>query len=464
MSQQQQVGNLKMTPQQQSQITNEILQGNLVKLMFKLSIPSTLGILMFSLNNFLDALFAGQFIGETALAGIALALPLTGIAEGFSRLVGVGSGSVLSQAIGSGNIKTQSKIFGNLMVMGVAIAFAITTLGYSFGEKLIVFMGGSGEVASAGAAYFKTYILGSVFYILAGASSQIIKSEGKIRLSSIFDLIFVIVNIFLNFIFISVFHWGIQGIALATVIAMAVSTIVNLTYFLSGKSSIPVNPKKLAIAIDLLPAILSVGISALIYPVILLVQDFAIFNSISYYGTNNDIAFFGASLKVISLVLIPILGFAQALQPIIGINYGAKNYRRLKKAYLTFAIIGTILLILIWLPLQLSPKTFLGLILPGVNFTEDDVLNFRILSISTPILPLAYFSNTLFQSIGKGKTVLVVLLLRGIILNVPIVLFFSRILGVRGIYYGITFADILFMLIVFVLTFLEFQYLNTLKQ
>ncbi len=452
-----------MTYQKQSQITNEILQGNLVKLTFKLSISSTLGVLIFSLNDFLDALFAGQFIGKTALAGITLALPLTTIVEGFSLLVGVGSGSVLSQAIGSKNIKTQSKIFGNLIVMGVAIAFVITTLGYSFGEKLIVFMGGSGEVASAGTVYFKTYILGSLFYILAGASGQLIKSEGNIRLSTIFAFIYIIVNILLNYTFISVFHWGIQGIALATVIGMAVSTILNLTYFMSGKSSIPVNLKKLAIAIDLLPAILSVGISALFYPVMLLVQDFVVFNSIYYYGTSNDIAFFGATVKVTSLVFIPIIGFAQALQPIIGMNYGAKNHRRLQKAYLTFAIIGTILLLLIWLPLQLYPRKFLSVLLPSVIFTEDDIFNYRILSISTPILPLAFFSNTLFQSIGKGRTVLVVLLLRAMILNVPMVLFFSRISGVKGIYYGMLFADIIFMLIVFVLTFLEFQHLNKLK-
>ena len=452
-----------MTLQKQSQITNEILQGNLVKLMFKLSIPSTLGILMFSLNNFLDALFAGQFIGETALAGITLALPLTGIAEGFSALVGVGSGSVLSQAIGSGNIKNQSKIFGNLVVMGVAIAFVITTLGYSFGEKLIVFMGGSGEVASAGVAYFKTYILGSIFYILAGASSQLIISEGNIRLSAIFDLIFITLNILLNLIFISVFHWGIQGIALATVIAMAVSTLVNLTYFFSGKSSIPVNLKKLAIAIDLIPAILSVGISQLFYPVTMLIQDIVIFNLISYYGKSSDIAFFGATAKVSTFVFIPIIGFSQALQPIIGMNYGAQNYGRIKKAYLTFAIIGTILSILIWLPLQLSPMTFLGIILPGINFTEDDFLNFIILTILIPIWPLAHFSNTLFISIGKGKTVLVVILLRSIILTVPIIIFFSIISGLRGIYYGILFADILFMLIIFVLTILEFHYLSSLK-
>ncbi|MDZ8030967.1 MATE family efflux transporter [Nostoc sp. DedSLP04] len=452
-----------MTSQKQSQITNEILQGNLVKLMFKLSIPSTLGILMLSLNTFIDALFAGRFIGETALAGISLALPFTSIINGFALLVGVGSASVLSRAIGAGDIKTQSKIFSNLIVMSVAISFFITIFGYSFGKELIVLIGGSGEVASEGTKYFKIYILGSLFLIVGEACSRVIKSEGKIRLTTIFDWLFVIVNIFLNYIFTSVFNWGTQGIALATFMAMIVYSFVNLAYFISGKSSIPVNLKKFAIARDLLRAIFSVGISELFYPVTLLIQDLVIFNLISYYGTNSDIAFFGATANVSLLVFIPIIGFAQALQPIIGMNYGAQNYGRIKKAYLTFAIIGTILSMLIWLPLQLIPGKFLAIILPEINFTKDDLLNFIILSISIPIWPLAHFSNTLFLSIGKGKTVLAVILLKSIILTIPMILLFSKISGVRGIYYGILFTDVLFMLIVLLLTILEFKSLSLLQ-
>ncbi|MBD2410507.1 MATE family efflux transporter [Nostoc calcicola FACHB-389] len=452
-----------MISQKQSQITNEILEGNLIKLMFKLSIPSTLGILMLSLNTFIDALFAGRFIGENALAGISLAMPLVGIINGFALSIGVGSASVLSRAIGSGDIKTQSKIFGNLIVMSVVISLFITVIGYCFGEGLILLMGGSGEVALEGTKYFKIYVLGSVFLILAEACSQVIKSEGQIRLTSIFDWLFVFVNIGLNYVFISVFHSGTQGIALATVMAMIVYSIANLAYFIFGKSSIPVNFKKIAIAIDLVRAILSVGISELFYPFAILVQEFVVFNLISDYGTSSDIAFFGATGKVSSFVFIPIIGFAQALQPIIGMNYGAQNHERIKKAYLTFAIIGTFLSIFIWLPLQLFPRTFLGIILPDVNFTDNDLINFIILTILIPIWPLAYFSNTLFLSIGKGKTVLLVILLRSIILTVPLVLFFSRISGVRGIYYGMLVADVLFMIIVFVLTFLEFQSLSSLK-
>jgi putative MATE family efflux protein len=372
----------------------------------------------------------------------------------------VGSASVLSRAIGSGDIKTQSKIFGNLTVMGVVISFFITIICYSFGEELITLMGGNGEVAFAGAEYFKTFMLGSVFYILAVAYSQIIKSEGKIRLAMIFAGIFVIINIILNSIFISVFHWGVQGVALATVIAMVVYSIVNFTYFISGKSSIPVNSKKFVLAIDLLPAILSVGISALLTQVMGLIQSFVVFQSISHYGTHNDIAFFGATLRITALVFIPLNGFTQALQPVLGINYGARNYDRLKKAYLTFFISGTALLTLLWLPLQLSPKTFLGWLLPDVTFTHNDLLNFRILSLLIPIMPFVPLGATLFQSIGKGKTVSIIILLKSIILFIPVVIILSRIMGINGIYYGIVVTDIFVILIALMLTVIEFKHFS----
>ncbi|NMG20296.1 MATE family efflux transporter [Brasilonema bromeliae SPC951] len=452
-----------MTSQKQSQLTNEILQGNLVKLMFKLSIPGILGMLLLGLNIFVDALFAGQLIGETAVAGISLALPLTNILTGFAMLVGVGSASVLSRAIGSFDIKTQSKIFGNLIVMSVVISLVITIISYSFGEELILFMGGSGKVASAGAEYFKTYMLGSVFYILAVASNQIIKSEGKIRIATIFTVIYVIVNIIFNFIFVSVFQWGIQGIALATVLAMVVHSIVNLTYFLSGKSSIPVHPKKFVLAVDLLPAILSVGIPALLTQVMGLVQSSVVFKSISYYGTQNDIAFYGATLTLTSLTYVPLNGFTQALQPVIGINYGAGNYDRLKKAYLTFVNGGITVLTFFWLLLQLSPNTFLGWLLPDVAFTSNDFLNFRILSLLIPIMPLVFLGATLFQSLGKGKIVTIIILLRSLFLFIPLVLILSNLIAVTGIYYGMLMTDILVILIVLILILIKFEHLTKMQ-
>ncbi|MBW4506989.1 MAG: MATE family efflux transporter [Scytonematopsis contorta HA4267-MV1] len=449
-----------MTSQEQSQVTNEILQGSLLKLMFKLSIPSILGILMLSLNSFIDALFAGQLIGENALAGISLALPLIGVVNGFTLVIAVGSASILSRAIGSGDVKTQSKIFGNLTIVVIIVSFIITIIGYKFSKQLILFMGGSGEVSSAGTEYFQVYILGSVFSMLSGAYSQLIRAEGKARLDMIFSWIFVFVNIVLNYIFTKFLHWGVRGIAFATIIAMFIHAVVSFIYFICGKATIPVNYKKLVLEMSLLPNILLVGISELLYPLMELVQSFVVYKSISSYGIGKDIALFGATSQLNSFVYIPLLGFSQALQPIIGMNYGYGNYGRLKRAYLTFAIIATILFILVLLPLQISPKIFLNLLLPNVNFTNNDLLNFRIFTALTPLWPVAIFGNTLFQFIGKGQVVVFVILLRSILLYIPMVLLLSRYFGVTGIYYGIFIADVLFIVFTFILIFMELKYFN----
>ena len=452
-----------MISQKPSQIKDLILHGNLIKLMFKLSIPSILGALLLTLNTFIDALFAGRFIGETALAGISLALPFVFIVQGFADFVGTGSASILSRAIGAKDVKTQSKIFGNLIIIGVVISLFITVIGYGFGNELITLMGGSGAVASEGAKYLKVYVIGAVFFVVGKALGQVISSEGKIRWTTMSMWIFVIANISLNYIFVAVYDGGTAKIALATVIAMIISSMINLAYFIFGKSFIPINLKKLVIAKDLLPGIFSVGIASLLYPVMMLIQQFVVFNSISYYGTSSDIAFFGATAKIIALAFIPAIGLAQALQPVFGMNYGAKQYNRIKQAYLNFTIFGIILLLLIWLPLQLYPKTSLNLILPGINFTENDIFNFRILSILTPVVTLIYFSITLFISLGKGKVVLGLALLRIMILNVPFVFLFSKFFQIRGIYLGLFVADVIFIIILFLLTFLEFINLSKIK-
>jgi putative MATE family efflux protein len=450
-----------MTSQKQSQLTNEILNGNLVKLMFKLSTPGILGMLLIGLNTFLDALFAGRLIGETALAAISLALPLTSIVIGCAMSIGVGSASILSRAIGSGDTKTQSRIFGTLIILSVIISSFITIFGYGFSNKLIAFMGGEGEVAFYGSEYFKTYMLGSVFLVIAVSSSQLIKAEGRIALATLFAGIYVAINAILNPLFVSVFDLGIQGIAWATVISAVVYSFVNCIYFISGKSSISVNPKKFTFAVDLLPAILSVGASVMLMQVIGIVQQIVVFKSIAYYGTDSDIAFAGATIRLYSLVITPLYGFVQALNPVIGMNYGARDYKRIKDAYLIFGIGGTIFLILIWLPLQLDPKMFLSWLIPNFAFTYNDLLNFRLVIFSLPFASFVSCSIALFQSIGNGKMAGFITLLRQLVLFLPILFILPIFFGVNGIYYGFPSVDTLAFVIISLLTWIEFKKIHS---
>lgn len=446
-----------MTKDLQPNITNEILNGNLIKLMFKLSIPGILGMLLIGLNTFVDALCAGQLIGETAFAAISLAIPLTSIVIGCAMSIGVGSASVLSRAIGSGDTKTQSRIFGNLIIISVIISSLLTILGYSFGEELISLMGGKGEVASSGADFFKTYMLSSVFLVIAVSSSQLIKAEGKIALATLFSGIYVIINCILDPIFVRIFNLGIQGIALATVISAIAYCLINCSYFIFGKSSIPVNPKKLTLALDLLPAILSVGGAVMLMQVVGIVQQIVLFKAIAHYGTDSDIAFGGATIRLSALVTAPLYGFVQALNPVIGMNYGARDYKRIKNAYLTFGMGGSIFLILVWIPLQLDPKMFLRWLIPDFNFNYNDLLNFRIANFLLPIGSFTSCSIALFQSIGNGKIVGFITLLKQIILFLPLVLILAILFGVNGIYYSVASVDIVASLIIAFLTWRELR-------
>ncbi|NJN14047.1 MAG: MATE family efflux transporter [Richelia sp. RM2_1_2] len=446
-----------MSTAQQSRITNEILNGNLVAIMFKLSIPGIIGMLLVGLNSFLDALFAGQLIGQNAFAGISLALPLTSIVTGCAVSVGVGSASVMSRAIGSEDINIESKILGNLTVISVIISFFIAAIGYIFGDELIRFMGGDGEVATYGVGYLKTYILGSIFFIPAVASNQLVKSEAKIRLATVFSFIFVTTNVFFNIIFVKFLNFGIQGIALATNLAALVHVIVNFAYFiLYSKSSITSNSRKLSFGINLISPILSVGVSVMLMQLTGIIQQITIFKSIADYGTDSDIAFAGATIRLYFLVITPLNGLVQALQPVIGINYGARKYKRLKKAYLIFCLAGTIFFVLTWLTLQVSPIFFLRWSIPNLDITRNNSFNFRLITFTLITAPFLSCSLTLFQSIGNAKIAAIFIFLKQIVFFIPLLLLLTMIIGVNGVYYSFVITEILSSLIIGGFTLIEF--------
>ncbi|NJM21569.1 MAG: MATE family efflux transporter [Richelia sp. SM1_7_0] len=447
-----------MSTAQQSRITNEILNGNLVAIMFKLSIPGIIGMLLVGLNSFVDALFAGQLIGQNAFAGISLALPLTSIVTGCAVSVGVGSASVMSRAIGSEDIKIESKILGNLTVISIISSFLIAAIGYIFGDELIAFMGGDGEVARYGVGYLKTYILGSIFFIPAVASNQLVKSEAKIKLATVFSFIFVTSNLFFNIIFVKFLNFGIQGIALATNLAALVHVIVNFAYFIFySKSSITSNSRKLSFGINLISPILSVGASVMLMQLTGIIQQITIFKSIADYGTNSDIAFAGATIRLYFLVITPLNGLVQALQPVIGINYGAGNYKRLKKAYLIFCLAGTIFFVLTWLTLQVSPIFFLRWSIPNLDITRNNSFNFRLITFTLITAPFLSCSLTLFQSIGNAKIAAIFIFLKQIFLFIPLLLLLTMIIGVNGVYYSFIITEILSSLIIGGFTLIEFR-------
>ncbi len=411
------------------------------RLVLRLAIPGILGMLTVGLKNFVDAIFVGQLVGETALAAVALTFPLGILWTSIAGLIGIGSGSLLSRSIGSGDEVTQRQILGNLVAMVLVGSLIMSLLGYVTAEPAVRFMGGRGEIAVYGVAYLRVLMVGSVFFTMGVATNMLIRAEGRMRQAMTFSALAVVANIAFNGIFVAWLGWGVQGAALGTVAAMAVYAAFNFWYFFSGHSSLPMQDFRIRLVPALMPEILGVGSSAMLLQVMTLVEQTLVYQTIAHYGSDRDMAFVGASLRILMLAVIPVFGFSQALQPVLGINFGANDFRRMRRSLWVFGISGTLLMFLIWIPFQTIPQIPLRWLLPEMVLTAQDLWNFRILTLLLPVLPIIFCGITLFQSIGNGRMAGLMIALRQAILFAPILLILSRWAGLNGVYYSLSLVD-----------------------
>jgi len=205
--------------------------------MFSLSLPAVIAMSINSLNTFIDGLFVGQYVGQSALAAISLVLPLTMITNGFATLIGIGSASLLSIAIGNNDEKIQEKILGTATLLCIISSVLLTILGWYFAYELLALMGGEGEIQELGVVYYRVILIGSFFRIYGVAINMLIRAEGKVAEAMWYSIITYILNIVLNVVFIVYLGMGIEGAAWSTVIAMMVFTFFNLWYFYIGKKA-----------------------------------------------------------------------------------------------------------------------------------------------------------------------------------------------------------------------------------
>ena len=173
-----------------------ILNGNLWKVLFDLSWPAVIAMVLIGMNNMVDAIFIGRFVenAKAAVAGISLAYPLTMIALGLGSLIGVGAGSLLSIVLGAKDEETQKKLIGNVHYLTVVISIAVTVLGVLFTDKLLYIMGGRGDALIQGTAYLKTTFYGSFFWIYGLGANMIVRAEGKMKTAAVIMAIGLVVN------------------------------------------------------------------------------------------------------------------------------------------------------------------------------------------------------------------------------------------------------------------------------
>ena len=437
-----------------------ILTGSLWKVMADLSWPAIVAMVLYGMNSVLDAFFVGRFVGEAALAGVSVAYPLSQISVAFGSLIGVGAGSVLSIAIGAKDAKTQERLLGNVNLLSVIVTAAYMILGLMFSTQLIAIMGGKDEALVLGNQYFRITVYGAFFWVYGLAGNMIIRAEGKMKTAAVMMGIGLAVDAAFKYLFIVAFQWGIEGAAWATNIGMLVYTLVSWIYFGKGWATFRSRLASVRWDTKIATSVLRLGMSSLIMSVMSLVQAVFVFNALSRYGTTADVAFYGVVYRIFTFLLTPIFGLMRALQPVIGINYGAQRYDRVISSYKIFAISATVLTLPFWILSLAIPGPVLGLMMKDVVFTSAELLYFRVYMAILPVLSFIFMAMTLFPSVDKGKPAAMIGIARQLVFYVPVMLVLPKVIGVAGIYYGSLAIDAVIVLWTVIMVKKEFALLR----
>ncbi|MEM9648703.1 MAG: MATE family efflux transporter [Bacteroidota bacterium] len=438
-----------------------ILTGNLTKVMWRLSLPAIFAMVLYGLNAFMDTIYIGQLLDETALSGVALAYPLTSMAMGVGSWVGTGAGNHLSILLGKNDNEALRKVIPNSTLLTIigSLIFAIPC--YVFATPLIQMMGGSGEILEYGVRYFKITLLAFPLWVFGLQLNMIVRAEGRMMTAAIFMAYGLLVNLVLTPIAIIYLNMDVDGAAWATNIGMLVYCLVGYVYFAKGKASFESNINAIFYDIGVFKSILKLGLPGFILSLMGLIQAIVVFNAVVDYGTDEDLAFFAAANRILLFLMTPLFGLMRALQPVEGVNFGAGQYDRVKKSFFLFCKTGLWLVLPVWIFLMVFPAIGIQMVLPGKLMTPTELLNFRVYMAIIPFLPFVFMALTHLPAIEQPKYATIIGMARQLVFYVPVMLLLPKWMGINGVYYGSTLIDIVITLWLVYIVYKSFNQLGS---
>lgn len=431
------------------------------KLLLEFSIPAIVGMLVNSLYIVIDRMFIGRVVGAMAISGVSLTFPIVIIIMAFSMLVGIGSAATISIRLGQNKQDEAENILGNALVLLIVVGIIVTFFGLVFLEPMLTSFGATNNTMEYAKQFIVILLAGSIFQIIGFGLNNIIRSEGNPKKAMSTMLIGAVSNIVLDFVFIYILKFGIRGAAVATVISQAINMIWVLYYFFKGNSMLKIRKNNLVLKKDLVKSIFSIGMAPFAMQLAASLVNIILNRSLGIYGGDLAIGAMGIINGIATIVLMPIFGINQGSQPIIGFNYGAKLYNRVKEALKLAIIAGTVISTAGALSVHIFPYVLVSLFNKfDMNLTKITVNGIKIFMLMYPIVGFQVVSSNYFQAIGKAKVSMFLALLRQVIVLIPLIILLPKIFGLNGVWIAAPVSDIVSSVLTAAFLFIEVKKLN----
>lgn len=432
------------------------------KLLMEFSIPAIIGMVVNTLYNIVDRMYIGNIkdIGGLALTGVGITMPIMTIIMAFGMLIGIGTSARISLKLGEHKREEAEKHLGNAFTLIIIASVLITIIGLVFMHKILGLFGASADAEVYAREYMQIIFFGTIFNMLSFGLNHSIRSDGSPKIAMLSMLIGAGTNIILDPIFIFVFGMGVRGAAIATVISQIVSTIWILYYFTKGKSNLKIKREYLSLDKAIVLSIFSIGVSPFSMQIAQSVVQVLANNALKTHGGDLAIGAMTIINSVAMIFMMPIFGLNQGSQPIIGYNYGAEKYKRVKQAVKSATIVATIIVSIGWIITQTAPHLLISI------FNRDEQLvgiastGMRIFLFMLPVVGAQVISSNYFQSIGKAKISMFLSLLRQVILLIPCLIILPKIFGLTGVWLAGAVADGLSSLITLIIFFMSVRKLK----
>ncbi|GAA0121952.1 MATE family efflux transporter [Clostridium faecium] len=417
---------------------NDFTKGSVPKTILSLALPMTLAQLINILYNIVDRMYIGRIPNASTLAltGIGVTFPIITIIMAFANLFGMGGAPLCSIARGRGDNEEAEKIMGNSFALLIISGILLTALGLIFKKPLLFLFGASDATFSYANDYISIYLLGTIFVMISLGMNSFINSQGFGRIGMMTILLGAITNIVLDPIFIFVFHMEVKGAAFATIISQFLSSIWVLKFLIGKNTILKLKFKNFKIKLSILKKIISLGLSSFIMALTNSTVQIICNITLQSYGGDLYVGIMTVINSIREIIMMPVSGITNGSQPVLGFNYGAKEYKRVRSGIKFMSIVCIVYTTLIWLVLRMFPEFFIRIFNSEPELIQKGVPSMNIYFFGFFAMSLQFSGQSTYVALGKSKQAVFFSLLRKIIIVVPLTLILPRMynLGTTGVF------------------------------
>ncbi len=417
---------------------NDFSKGSIVRNIVNLAVPMTLAQLINVLYNVVDRIYIGssRMQATISLTGLGLCLPIISIVIAFANLFGMGGAPLCSIERGRGNNEEAEAIMGNSFAMMVVVGVILTVVGLVFKRPMLYLFGASDATIGYADSYITIYLMGNIFVMTGLGMNSFINSQGFGTIGMMTVLLGAVANIILDPIFIFVFHMGVQGAALATIISQALSAAWILKFLTGKKTILKLRRSAMKLEKKRVISIMGLGLSGF---------TMSITNSLVQIVCNATLRDFGGDLyvgvmtvinSIREVVQLPVQGLTNSSQPVMGFNYGAEKYGRVKEAIRFTSVVAIVYTCAMWAGLYFAPGFFIGIFSSEPELLEIGVPAMHIYYFGFFMMSLQMAGQSVFVALGRAKNAVFFSIFRKVIIVFPLTVILPHLwgLGTDGVF------------------------------